>query len=50
MVNVSGESKCTVNAIHDLFELMLHVLHLFNFIVSAVFDYLSTCEEGSVSV
>ena len=42
-----GESKCTVDAIHDLFELMLHVLHLFNFIV---FDYLSTCEEGSVSV
>lgn len=47
MVSVSGESKCTVDAIHDQFELMLHVLHLFNFIV---FDYLSTCEEGSVSV
>lgn len=33
MVNVSGESKYTVKSIHDLFKLMLHVLHLFNFIV-----------------
>lgn len=41
--------KRTVKAIHDLFELMLHVLRLFDFIVSAVFDYLSTHEEGSVS-
>lgn len=30
LVNISGESKCTVEAVHDLLELMLHVLHLFN--------------------
>lgn len=48
MANISGDSKSTHNAIDDLFELMLHVLYLFNFIDCAVFDYLSICEEGSV--
>ena len=35
--------------IHDLFGLMLHVLHLFSFIVGSAFDDLGSGEEGSVS-